>query len=133
MQIRGIIFHFFSDELDYINTFNEQNSVLKVAVNPDRKPYSYYEDGKIQGIIPRIFEETAKRIGIQYEIVTVKTRQEYQDLLSSGTIDACLDEIYAPSEANDRGFRLTDPYLSTSIAQIVKNDFSGKVDKIAIL
>lgn len=87
----------------------------------------------LQGIIPRIFEETAKRIGIQYEIVTVKTRQEYQDLLSSGTIDACLDEIYAPSEANDRGFRLTDPYLSTSIAQIVKNDFSGKVDKIAIL
>lgn len=124
---------FLTDELEYIEKLNAENYVLRVAVNPDRKPYSYYENGTIVGIIPRIFDEVARRIGLNYEIQVVRTRDEYQKLLSSGNIDACLDDVYSMSEAENDGYKLTDPYLSASLARIVAAEFDGTVHKTAIL
>lgn len=124
---------FLTDEIAYINHLNAENYVLKVAVNPDRKPYSYYKNGEINGIVPRIFKEVARRVGLKYEIQVVKTREEYQGLLRSGDIDVCLDEIYSVSEADKEGYKLTAPYLTAALARIVNSDFSGKVDIIAIL
>ncbi|MDD3368766.1 MAG: transporter substrate-binding domain-containing protein [Lachnospiraceae bacterium] len=124
---------FLTDELEYIDDLKAQDYVLKVAVNPDRKSYSYYENGEIKGIIPRVFDEVARRIGLKYEIQVVKTRQEYQDLLAAGEIDACLDVIYDVSAASDNGYELTAPFLSASLARIVRSDFDGTVKKVAIL
>lgn len=124
---------FLTDELEYIKKLKKENYVLKVAVNPDRKPYSYYEDGEIKGIVPRIFKEVAKRVGLDYKIQVVKTREEYQKLLKEGNIDTCLDEIYSVSEADESGYKLTAPYLTAALARIVNSDFNGQIDEVAFL
>lgn len=52
-----------------------------MAVNPDRFPYSYYEDGQMKGILPELFADIAERVGIRYQILISRTREEYKTLL----------------------------------------------------
>ncbi len=124
---------FLQDEIEYIQQLNESNYILKVAVNPDRQPYSYYVDGELTGIIPRIFSEVAERIGLQYEYVTAESRDDYRRLVESGDIDVCLDYIYSVSDADDNEYKLTSPYLSAAIARIVGNNYNGTTSTLAIL
>lgn len=60
-------------------------------MNPDEKPYSWYEGGEARGILADIFRQTAEKLGLDYEIVPVATRQEYQKLIESGNIDVWMD------------------------------------------
>lgn len=51
------------EEYDCFNELRESGTVLKVLVNPDRRPYSYFEDGEANGIIPAVFERLAETVG----------------------------------------------------------------------
>ena len=64
-----------AEESGYLHAVQEDGTVFKVLVNPDRKPYSYFEDGEVKGIIPTIFACAADRLGISYEVLVTENRE----------------------------------------------------------
>lgn len=58
-----------------------------MLVNPNRRPYSYFEDGEAKGMIPSIFECVAERLGNSYEVLETKNREEYEQKLRAGLRD----------------------------------------------
>ncbi len=55
----GSVISLSAAELEYRAELLEQRVVLRVISNPDMAPYSYYQDGILKGIAPRVFEEIA--------------------------------------------------------------------------
>lgn len=121
------------DEQAYFDKLREDKTVLKVLMSPDRKPYSYFEDGEAKGIIPAIFANLADTIGFSYEILETKNREEYYAVLESGGADICMDAAFDYSNAEKNGYKLTEAYMSTGISRITKGGFGGKIKNIAIM
>ena len=69
-----------------------EHTTVRAVMNPDNNPYSWYEEnGQGHGITADLFMETAKALGLNYEIIPVSSREEYQKLLESGEVDVCID------------------------------------------
>lgn len=116
-------------EQEYLSAVQAQGKVLRVLVNPDRFPYSYYEDGQMKGIMVDIFDEIARRAGLAYEMQVVKTLPEYTKLLESKGTDICLDlgeDYYA---AESLGYRITSPYVTAEFSWIQRKDFTGDIER----
>lgn len=60
-----------AEERDYVLGFRESGNVLKVLVNPERMPYSYYEDGELRGVYPAVFHAIVQRFSIPCEFISV--------------------------------------------------------------
>lgn len=120
-----------AEECSYLNRMQEENKVFKVLVNPDRSPYSFFENGEARGIIPSVFESTADELGISYVYLQPKDREEYHRMLDSGEADICLDMEDNYSTAEDIGYELTDAYMSTGFSRITRKTFSGEIRTVA--
>ena len=88
---RGKILPLTHDEYAYRELSNASAREFKVLVNPDRKPYSYYEQGEYKGVFPQIMQEVARRSGLRYQYLPVKTRREYLEALEKRQADIVLD------------------------------------------
>ncbi len=105
---------------------------LKLLVNPERSPYCYFRDGQAQGILPSLFELLADRIGLNYEYIPVKNREEYYALRSSGAADIVLDFAGDYYLAEEEGYKITVPYFRTNFARLTLDGFSGTAERLAI-
>lgn len=112
------------EEQRYLASIGDE-MILKATVSPDRSPYSYFEDGVAKGILVDMFEKMMSVTNIKYEIIETKTREEYNDLIDSGTIDIRIDAIFDYNEAETRNYKLTDTYFSSNISRIEKKNNSG--------
>ena len=121
-----------TEERAYIQSLQDSQQILRVAMNPDNAPYSYFENGVARGILPEIFAEIARRAGIQYQVIETKTRSEYNDLIHGNTIDLIMDADLNYSQAENQGYKLTTPFLKLSIAQLTRRDFTGEVHSAAL-
>ena len=119
------------EEYSYLSLIQEENKVFKILVNPDRSPYSYFENGEAKGIIPSVFESTAKKLGISYVYLQPKNREEYHRMLDSGEADICLDMEDNYFTAEDIGYELTNAYMSTGFSRITRKKFSGEIRTVA--
>ncbi|MDY5022592.1 MAG: transporter substrate-binding domain-containing protein [Blautia sp.] len=119
------------EEQEYLAQLKKDKTVLKVLVNPDRSPYSYFENGEADGIIPAIFARAAELLDLPYEIIETMDRQEYYELIKSGTADICIDAGFNYSEAEDFGYKLTDAYMSTGFSRITRADHNGEIKTVA--
>lgn len=122
---------FTTEQQNYIEAM--QGTVFKALVNPDRRPYSYFEDGEPKGIISDIVKEAAARTGLQIEFVETKNREEYNRLKESGEIDIRFDAWYNYSLAEAEGYKLTSPYLSASISRLYRKENNSRNFSIAAL
>lgn len=120
-----------AEECSYLDRMREENKVFKVLVNPDRSPYSFFEQGEAKGIIPSIFQRTADELGISFMYLQARDRAQYHRILDSQEADICLDMEYNYSVAEDFGYRLTDEYLSTGFSRITRKTFSGEIQTVA--
>ena len=110
-----------------------EHTMVRAVMNPDNNPYSWYEDGHASGIAADIFYETVKRLGLNYEMIPVSSREEYQKVLESGKADICIDmDSYYADEENYK-YKLTDPYLTTTVSVLKRRGSSGKRNKIGVL
>ncbi len=75
------------DEKALLEELQENNTVIRAVMNPDRGPYSWYRKGEAQGISADIFKAVADELDIKYEIVPVADRDEYWKVLESGDVD----------------------------------------------
>ena len=113
----------------YLQKLKDDGTKLLVVMNPDNPPYSWYEVGDGKGIIADIFVETANRLGLQYEFLPVADKTQYLEIVASGDADIWLD---AEGYYED-SYKLTDPYLTSTLSLLVKRGSTGKPEKIGIV
>lgn len=122
-----------AEELEYIRKMNDEGRTFSVGINPDRKPLSFFEDGKPKGIIAEISSEILDRTGLQYEFVCADTRAHYYQGTSQGTYDLRIDSGMDYNSSERFGYKLTNGYIKTSVSMVVLRSFTGEPTSIACL
>lgn len=105
-----------AEERIYLEELFSSGRKLQVLMNPDRNPYSYFENGEAKGIVAEVFRYIADREGIPYEFIQISTRDEYYDIREKGEADIVLDYTSSNSLAEDEGYKLTRDYMQGNIA-----------------
>ena len=119
-------------EENYVIAQNAAGRVFTVLVSPDRIPYSYLDDeGQPTGIMVDLFKTVAGRARLRCRFLTPADRSEYQQLLDAGAADLVIDLTDDYSIAEDCGYKLTRPYLSTEFSWIMLRNHSGRLDSAA--
>ena len=108
------------------------NAVIRAVMNPDEKPYSWYEDGEASGILADIFKQTAQQLGLDYEIVPVSNRREYQELIESGNIDIWMDASKESVNNIAYRYKTTNAYLTTTISLLRENGSAEKIKTLVV-
>jgi len=124
---------FTEEEQDYIDKMKADGTPIRAIVEPDRAPYSYFENGEAKGIIPELFRKITSATGLAFDIVETKNRSDYFDTLQADNginvrIDA-YDDLY---DAEETGYKLTSRYLTTSVSAVTQKSFTGTPASAAI-
>ena len=120
-------------EENYITSHNAASKVFTVLVNPDRAPYSYLNgSGSPTGIMVDLFKRVADRARLNYRFLTPADSAEYTALLHEGTADFVIDLADDYSAAEDYGYKLTDPYLTTEFSWVMLRSHDGDLSKVAV-
>ena len=120
-------------EQNFLKQMQEQHVVVRAVMNPDENPYSWYEDGEAHGIVADLFKAAMNRLQLEYEIVPVASRKEYQELLASGELDVWMDLAGSYDEDGPWKYRVTNPYLSTTVSVLRNRGASEKIRKLAVV
>jgi len=123
---------FTAEEEAFLEKMRSDGTVIRGVMNPDRNPYSWYENGEAKGIVADIFAATAKELGLDYEIVPVSSQDEYKELITSGQVDVWMDMDSYYDDQGDYKYIITEPYLTTSVSVIHRRGNSGHIDSIGI-
>ena len=108
-----------AEEQTYLYNSNANGKVWTVAVNPDRYPYSYKDkNGNWTGISVKLFGLLAQRAGIRYRLLNADTRDDYMNLLQTGKAELSLALFNDLSNAEQLGYKLTDPYISAGFSWV---------------
>ena len=122
-----------SEETVLLTRMQKDHVRLRAVMNPDGNPYSWYDNGKAHGIAADIFIATARKLGLDYEIIPVSTRAEYEELLNSGSVDIWMDLSSYYEDEGEYKYKITEPYLTTSVSVVHRRGSSGKMNRIAII
>ncbi len=124
---------FSEEEQSLIRQYKKEGKVLKAICNPNRYPYSYFEDGQAKGIVPDIFAQIMQKSGLEYEVVETSTRQEYREVIASGAVDIVMDQQINAGKADKLGYFQTLSYLTTSLCRVQRKDFRGDINSAAVI
>ena len=123
-------------EKDLLEEMQAQHTVIRAVANPNAGPYSWYENQEAYGIAVDIFKETANQLGLDYEIVQVASKAEYEAVLASGDVDIWMDlDGYYEEDDSDAGtcrYKVTEPYLTTTVSVLRNRSDSEKIEKLAV-
>ena len=120
-------------ERAFLEEHRASGKPLRLLLNPDRAPYCYFQDGQAKGILPAIFDTLAQRLGLSYEFIPVKDRAEYYALRAEGAADVVLDFAGDYYLAEEEGYKITVPYYRTNFARLSLTDFTGEVERLAMM
>ena len=119
-------------EAAYLQELKDGHIIFHVAANPDNAPYSYVEDGTFKGIFIDLFAEIARRAGIEYEIMPLRSDAEYRQSLINGSADINLNAYMDYSAAERQGFMLTSPYIAIMAGKLTRTSLEGDVHSVAV-
>ena len=121
-------------EKEYIQAVVSGEKKITVTAFSEREPYSYVEDGELKGILPDYFASVMEIAGLPYEIVIPEDRKDYDAIVDANSVDVVIDRISSSAVMEGApyyGFN-TDAYMSTDVARVTRQDFSGDIKKIAV-
>ena len=123
----------FSDEEKMLLQSYAANGVfLQVLCDPARYPYSYAENGEMKGILPDYFRRVAASIGLPYQFVICRSREEWLAYRNRGDCDIILDGRFdAENALEKKDWVSTKPYMTLRVAQVFRQDFDGNIQTVA--
>lgn len=123
----------FSDEEKMLLQSYVANGVfLQVLCDPARYPYSYVENGEMKGIVPDYFRKVAASIGLPYQFVICRSREEWLAYRNRGDCDIILDGRFdAENVLEKKDWVSTTPYMTLRVAQVFRQDFDGNIQTVA--
>ena len=105
---------------------------LQVLCDPARYPYSYVENGEMKGIVPDYFRRVAASIGLPYQFVICRSREEWLAYRNRGDCDIILDGRFdAENVLEKKDWVSTKPYMTLRVAQVFRQDFDGNIRTVA--
>ena len=123
------VLNFTPSEEELINSYKKP---LKVLCDPTGRPYSYVEDGEMKGILPDYFKNVADYIGIPYDFVICKDRNEYIWYQShTDSIDIAIDARVSDATIEENHYGASAPYITMGVASIMRKDNKGDIKTIA--
>lgn len=105
---------------------------VKAVMNPDAKPYSWYEGGEARGIAADVFRATARELGLSYEILPVSSREEYKSMVEAGQVDVWIDMDSCYEPVKSSRYKMTPAYLTTTMSMLRARGATEKIEKIAV-
>lgn len=93
---------------------------LKTAILIQEKPYAYWENDKIHGVIPRIIDQISSDLNIEIEIVETHTPQEAANLIRQGKIDFIADAVCDFSRSEKLNMLPTQSYLKLEYVPVTR-------------
>ncbi len=78
-------------EKEIISRYAKGGEKLIVSACLDKKPYAYSEGGKAKGILFDYFARLAEYVGVEYEIIMPKDREQYMTWCDENKMDISLD------------------------------------------
>ena len=121
-------------EKEYIRSVVSGEKDVTVTALGTREPYSYVEDGELKGILPDYFDYVMALAGLPYEFVVTDNKEDYYNIASQNGVDVVIDRLMSNAineESDYRGFD-TDVYMTTGVARVIRQDFSGDIKKVAV-
>lgn len=106
--------------------------VIRAVMNPDNRPYSWYEDGEAKGIAADIFRATAEKLHLDYEIIPVSTKAEFEQVLASGEADVWTDMDVCSEEEYLTRYKMTGAYMETTMSVLRARGNPEKVDRVVV-
>ncbi len=125
-----------AEERAYLRSVQDSGTPLTVLMNPDRRPYSYFDkDGKACGIFPVLFERMTASlpVSLTFAYVPVKDREEYTNKRKAQSADIVIDFADDFSIAEADGYKITDSYFSSTHTLIKRRDLKGKIKSMAVI
>ena len=127
----GEVVAFTAEEREYMDGLNASGRILRVTMNPDCAPYSYFENGEARGILADIFKEVAARMGLAYEMIEPADREDYQRLTMDGDVDVILDGMDDYYTVETNGLEISDAYYTTPLAVLTTKTSLSEIQSLA--
>lgn len=124
---------FTDEERAFIAQCQKDGTVFQAIIDPDRKPYSYVDDGRLKGILTDICSEIFSRTGLTVNIAAEESRSEYLGSEKSGAAQICCDLSSNPARAEESGYVLTSSYYDSTIARVTRRDFTGTAQTVGFV
>lgn len=101
-----------------IAKLNSEGRRLKILVDPNCVPLTYFEKDQAVGVLIELFDNYMAPYALPYEFVRVKNNAEYIEAVKDGTYDIVLNFPFDFTEADRYGYYITDYFLDASICTI---------------
>ena len=113
-------------EKSYLRKYSQDNSTVKIALEQDNYPISFYnqKDEQFEGIAVDTLAEIADLTGIRFEVVTDKnsTWQEILGMLDNGEVSLVSQLLYS-NEREGRYLWTSVPYTTAQYVMISRLDY----------
>ncbi|MCL2295209.1 MAG: transporter substrate-binding domain-containing protein [Spirochaetes bacterium] len=117
---------FSPEEIDYLNNLVANNPKVRIALEHDNYPISFYNrnEREFQGIVPDILTEITLLTGIKFDIVTDRNTKysEMLEMLRNGTASV-ISEMPCTEAAEENFLRAAIPYAISYHALLSRLDF----------
>lgn len=120
------------EEQQMLQELTAAGTAIRAVMNPDNGPYAWYENGEAHGIVADIFRATAEKLNLPYEIIPVSTRAEYMEAVASGSVDIWIDMDCSGEDSYADGYKMTNPYLSTTMSLLRSRGSSDRIETLAV-
>ena len=107
------------EEKDYV----EKNPIVSVAFDDSWTPYSFYDEKeqKVKGIMPQLFNNIARKTGIQFKYVPHDTYADAIDSVQNGH-EMCLSGLAENGEiAKNNHLNMTLPYMVINYSLVTQD------------
>ena len=131
-QLPSSTLRFSEREQQYIDDVKSGKKSIIVTALPDKKPYSYRENGELTGIQMDYFKQLMELAGLPYEVMVPENRAEYFDIVENHRADIIIDARELATSDMDTNYFYTTSYMSAGVARVTRKDFSGDVGIVAV-
>ena len=118
------------EEQALLEELRRSGEPIRAVMNPNASPYSWYENGEAHGIAADIFRAAAEKLNLPYEIVPVSSKEEYEQAVSSGSVDIWMDMDSSGEDREGCRYKATDPYLATTMSVLRSRSASEKIETL---
>ena len=118
------------DEKALLEELQADHTTIRAVMNPDMNPYSWYEDGEAHGIVADIFKATAEKLDLDYEIIPVSTKEEYEAAVDAGKVDVWMDMDSYYEDERENKYKISDAYLTTTLSVLRERGASEKIERL---
>ena len=103
-------------EKDYL----KQKQKLTTAILRQDKPYAYYENGNLHGVIPAMIDQIAKDLDVEIEIIATENPTEAENLIKRGAVDFIADAVCDFSWAKTLNMAPTQAYINLEYVAVTR-------------